>query len=100
MKFYSEKLNQLFETAEDCAKAEKTQAEAEAAKKAKEEEKAAARKTRALEVEEAYKASVEAAKHYQDLLNKFVEDYGSFHMTVRSGDFNPFDGFFFKNLLL
>ena len=93
MKFYSEKLNKLFDTQELCAQAEEEHDKAEAAKKAKEEELAATRKARANEVEEAYKASVEAQKHYQDLLNKFVKDYGSFHMTLRSGDFNPFDGF-------
>lgn len=102
MKFYSEKLDKLFDTQELCAEAEEAHEKAEAEKKAKEEELATARKTRAIEVEAAYKASVEATKHYHDLLDKFVKDYGSFHMTVRTGDFNPFDGFdhLFKSLWL
>ena len=102
MKYLSEKLNKVFDTAEQCAQAEEAHEKAIAEKKAKEEELATARKARAIEVEDAYKTSVEASKHYQELLDKFCKDYGSFHMTLKSGDFNPFDGFdhFFQSFWL
>ena len=111
MKFISEKTNKTYATAEECLAAEKEYDEAIARKKA-EEEKAlierkkketeqklrteklnAERKTRAAEVEKAYQAIIDANKNYHDLLNEFVKDYGSFHMTVHTGDLNPFDSF-------
>ena len=61
--------------------------------KAKKEELAAKRKERATEIEEAYKAVLEASKIYRAKLNEFVRDYGSFHMTLRTGEGNPFDLF-------
>ena len=45
------------------------------------EEKNKVRKTRAQEVEDAYKSAVEAQKKYLELRNKFVKDYGSYHTT-------------------
>ena len=104
MKILSEKTNKWYTTVDECIAAEKAfdeavakeKAEKEKAlaeKKAKEEKLGAERKARANEIEEAYKASCEAYKHYQDLLNAFVKDYGSFHMTVHTGDLNPFDSF-------
>lgn len=104
MKIYSEKTNKEYATVDECVAAEKEFDEAVAKRKAEiqrmeEEKKAKAeklqteRKARAAEVEDAYKASIEAAKHYQDLLDKFVKDYGSFHMTVHTGDLNPFNAF-------
>lgn len=82
MKFYSELLNKLFDSQEDCAKAEEAHkaqvAKAEAEKKAKSEKRAA----RAKEVEEFYKAAIEAKKAYNEKLNAFIKDYGNFHMSV------------------
>ena len=108
MKIYSEKTNKEYATVEDCLAAEKEYDDAIAAKKAEEEkalaeakakreELATARKERATEVEDAYKAVLEAQKVYRQKLDAFVKDYGSFHMTVKTGDGNPFDlfnGFF------
>jgi hypothetical protein len=34
-------------------------------------------------VEEAYKAAREANRKAEGLMNKFVADYGSFHMTLK-----------------
>ena len=104
MKILSDKTNKEYATVEECLAAEKAfdemvakqQAEKEKAlaeKKAKEEKLAAERKARAIEIEAAYKASVESYKHYQELLKNFIHDYGSFHMTVHTGDLNPFDSF-------
>ena len=93
MKILSEKTHKEYATVEECIAAEKEYDEALVAEKAKKEELAAIRKERAAEVEEAYKAILEASKHYREVLNAFVKDYGSFHMTVRTGDGNPFDRF-------
>jgi len=94
MKIFSEKTNQEYSSVEECLAAEKEFDEALAAKKAEEEKLTEARKSRAIEVEEAYKAILEAQKVYREKLDAFIKDYGSFHMTLRTGDFNPFDGFF------
>ena len=45
------------------------------------------------EVEDAYHAAVEANKAYREVLDKFVKDYGSFHMTY-SGTSNLIDDVF------
>ena len=88
MKFYSEQLNKLYDSQEECAKAEeahtKAIADAETKKKALAEE----RTSRAKEVEDAYKAAVEAKKAYDTKLREFLKDYGSFHCTFK--DVDPF----------
>lgn len=71
MKYYSETLKKLFDTTEDLKNAEAKHAESIAAA----EKKRAERSARAKEVEDAYKA-------YKKLLDAFVKDYGSFHMTI------------------
>lgn len=91
MKILSEKTNKYYATVDECLKAEKEFDEAVAAKKAKEEKLTAERKERATEVEKAYKAVIDANKHYHELLDAFVKDYGSFHMTLHTGDLNPFN---------
>jgi hypothetical protein len=81
MKYYSEKLNKFFDNDEACLKAEeafdKKKADEELRQKKLKEERAA----RAKEVEEAYKAIVDAKTKYAELKNKFIADYGSFHQT-------------------
>ena len=93
MKILSEKTNKYYATVDECLAAEKAFDEAAAKKKAEEEKLKATRKERANEVENAYKASIEANKHYRELLDAFIKDYGSFHMTVHTGNLNPFDSF-------
>lgn len=86
MKYYSETLNKVFENEKDCLNAEKEyKAKVEAEEKRK-KELADSRKTRAKEVEDAYKAVIDAQKHYNELKNKFVDDFGSFHMTFSTTD--------------
>ena len=110
MKILSDKTNKEYATVEECLAAEKAfdemvakqQAEKEKAlaeQKAKEEKLAAERKARATEVEDAYIAVLGADRHYQELLSAFVKDYGSFHMTLHTGNLNPFNSFthFFDN---
>lgn len=113
MKIISEKTNKEYASVEECLAAEKEFDDAIAAEKAakekalveakaKKEQLAAVRKERAAEVEAAYKAVTEAQKHFREVLNAFTKDYGSFHMTLRTGDGNPFDLFnhFFDNFWL
>lgn len=75
MKYYSEKLNKIFDKPEDLKDAER----AYEAKEAEEKAKKAQRSKRAKEVEDAW-------DHYVKLLNDFIKDYGSFHDTKRSTD--------------
>lgn len=84
MKYLSEVTGKTYESAEACETAEaQFVAEQKAAQKAA-EEKAIARKERAAEVNEAFKAAEEAKNHYIELRNKFVEDYGSYHFTYNT----------------
>ena len=87
MKYYSETLNKVFENENDCLNAEK-----EYKAKVEEEEKhkkelADSRKVRAKEVEDAYRAVIDAQKHYHELLTNFCKEYGSFHCTINSEDY-------------
>lgn len=88
MKYFSEKLNKMFDSEDACAEAEsaheKAMAEAEAKKKALADERA----NRAKEVEDLYKLAVEAKQNYDAKLREFLKDYGSFHLTFR--DVDPF----------
>lgn len=106
MVIFSEKTNKKYASVDECLADEqvfdKEQAERKAAAekalaeaKAKKEELAKTRKERAQEVEEAYKSILDAQKNYRKVLDAFVRDYGSFHMTLRTGEGNPFD--FFEN---
>lgn len=89
MKYYSEKLNKVFDDVKSLEDEEKA-LEAKEAEKAK---LAETKKERAHEIEEAYKKTVEARKQakeiiekadeeYDTLVHKFVKDFGSYHMTV------------------
>jgi len=92
MKYFSEKLNKVFDTEKACVEAEdahdKEVAEKEAKQKALTEERA----TRAKNVEDLYKQAVEAKAAYDKELRAFLDDYGSFHCTLKNVD--PFFGFF------
>ena len=125
MKFYSEKLNKLFDSEELCVKAEKEAIQAEnrervlrerkaAEEKEKKEKEAAERKAMAAEIEEARKTMLkvqknckeqidEAQKDYRNKINAFVKKYGSYHWSSNSADDVPtlFDIFnpFFKDFL-
>jgi len=81
MKYVSEITKKAYNTEQECLDAEKAFKEAEAKALAEKEKKTAERSARAKEVEEAYKASIEANKRYNELVNQFIQDYGSFHMT-------------------
>ena len=77
MKYYSEKLKKIYDTVEDLQAAEKEYDEAHAAEIAKAKE----RKARADEIDAARKDLIKAQKKYDGLINKFIEDFGSYHAT-------------------
>ena len=94
MKIYSEELKKLFDTVEECEKAEAAHRKAEEEKKAAEQKKAENRKVRAKEVEDALKAAAEARANYEKLLAAFCKDYGSFHYSFTDDDdFDIFEFF-------
>lgn len=87
MKYYSETLNKVFENEKDCLNAEKEyKAKVEAEEKRKKDLADFRRVLRAKEVEDAYKAVIDAQKHCNELKNRFVDDFGSFHMTFSTTD--------------
>lgn len=90
MKFYSEITKQLYDDEKALAKAEQEVADKKAAEeKARKEAEAkkaslkADREKRAKEVEDAFKVASGAQENASKLLNAFVKDYGSFHMTMK-----------------
>ena len=94
MRIFSKKTNKEYKTVEDCLKAEKEFDEALALEKAKKQKLAEDKKARATEVEEAWKAVREANRKYVELKNKFINDYGAFHMTFKDKDDNTWESLF------
>lgn len=92
MRFVSDITGKIYPTEKDCLVAEKAfveeQKKAEAEKKALAEQK----KVRAAEVAEAYKAIEAAQKHYIELRNTFVKDYGYYHATFSNDEEQPIQG--------
>lgn len=74
MKFYSDVTNKTYETVDELKEAEVA---AEAAR-VQEEERLQKRATREKELEDAYRVILEDKKKYTELLEKFIEDYGSY----------------------
>lgn len=98
MKFYGDLTKKLYNTMEDCEKAEKKfKAKLDEAE-AKKKELADAKAARAKEVTEAYKRVREAQKEYEKLRGAFIQDYGFFHLTYTDKDertpFSIFEDFF------
>ena len=93
MKYFGERTNKLYDTAEACEKAEfeakekenreKILAERKAAElKAKKEQEAAERKAMATEVDKARKVMVAAQKAYREAIENFVKRYGTYHYST------------------
>lgn len=100
MKFYSEITKQLYDDEKTLAKAEQEIADKKAAKeKARKEAEVkkaslkADREKRAKEVEDAFKVANTAQDNANKLLNAFVKDYGSFHMTMKKDTPSLFDSY-------
>lgn len=95
MTIISEKTGKTYESVEACLEDEKKfDREVEEAEN-KKKELANSRKERAKEVEDAYDARLEADKLYRERLNKFIDDYGSFHMTINTEVEDPYSIFDF-----
>ena len=96
MKYFSEKTKKFYDDVKACEDAEAA-FDAEQARIAEEKKKLAEeRKERAKEIEDAYnkwqnseKISYEDKKHFLELRNAFIKDYGSFHMTVNKAEAIP-----------
>lgn len=86
MKIYSELLDVLFNSVEECAAAEKEYERKELEKKQSAEKKSAERKARAEAVEAARIAVRDAEKEYAKLLEAFIADYGAYHWTTSNID--------------
>ena len=82
MKYYSDKTKKIYDTVEQLQTAETEYDKAHAAEIAKQKE----RKARAEEINKARKELVNAQNRYNDLINKFVKDYGSYHATYTDGE--------------
>ena len=89
MKFYSEKLNKMYDSAAEVVKAEEAYDKKLAEEKAKKEELANTRKARADEVEKLFADAREAQKKANDALTAFCKDYGAFHKTYKEGETVP-----------
>jgi len=100
MKYYSEKLNKVFDTERECMEAEFKVKEQEnlariqkekalREEKEKKEALAAERKAMADKVETARKAYLEAQKAYRNELEAFCKKYGTYHYTVTDADEVP-----------
>lgn len=106
MKYYSEKLNKFYNTADECERAEFEAKEKENLEKIKKErelalakeqkEKALAeRKAAAEKVDTARKEYLEAQKTYRAELEGFCKKYGTYHYSTNNADEIPnlFDWF-------
>lgn len=80
MKYYSEKLKKIYDTEADVEEAEKQFDLA----KVEEDKKKNERKARYQQVMDAYKKVDEEKKKADELLSKFIKDYGGFHTTITS----------------
>ena len=84
MKYYSEITNRTYNTEKECIEAEQAIVKAREEKKAKEEKLSKERAERAKIVDEKRVAYVKALEDYREEVQKFVKDYGSYHMSYSS----------------
>lgn len=82
MKYYSDKTKKLYDSVELLNEAEMAYDEAHAAELKKAEQK----KQAAEAIKAARKAVIDAQSRYNELVNQFIKDYGSYHETYRDGD--------------
>ena len=90
MKFYSEALNRLFDTEKELLEKETLYVKEQKEKKEREKKLIDEKRARANEVTEAYSKVREMQKTYIKLKNKFIQDYGYFHMSYRDIDDIPY----------
>lgn len=95
MKFYSEKTKKFYDTDKECLDAELELEATEKEKKEMAEKLEAERKTRVEEIKAAYQKVSDAQKEAEELIKKFVEDYGSLQISGTADFFRLFDSLFF-----
>ena len=86
MKYFSEKLNKVFESEKECVEAENKFELAKQEKEEKEKRLTQERKERAHEIEAQYKKIMDDRKEYRKMVDDFIRDYGSFHCTFKSNE--------------
>lgn len=79
MKFYGENTKKLYDSAEECQKAEEALVNAQ-------KEKTERRKIQAKLVDEKRKAYEVARKEYHQVLDDFCKEFGSYHFTYNNKD--------------
>ena len=79
MQYYSKVLKKLFDTEEDCLAAEDKYEQYLVRAEQEKKEKEIAKESRKKEVEEAYKALVEARKTYDTKVKNYIKDYGYYY---------------------
>lgn len=80
MKYYSEKTKKLYET-EEILRDEEAKYDLE---HEKELALKAQRAERAKEIEKAYEKAAAAKREADELMNKFIKEYGSYHYTQKN----------------
>lgn len=91
--YYSKLTKKVYDSYDDFSRAEEEYEKAHQKEIALKEEK----KSRADEIDKAYEDMRKAIDHYNELVNKFVKDYGSYHKTYSNFIRTPsdlFDWFF------
>ena len=78
-RFYSDITNKLYDSMDDLEEAEKKIIAKREEKRVAEQKRADERKARAQEIDELQKTYVDARKAYTEALEKFCNDYGTFH---------------------
>ena len=87
MYYVNEYTNQKYENANDCLAAEREYKAKQEKEEYEKKRQAAERKAAADKVEAARKAMNEAQSAYKKELEAFCKKYGSYHQTVKSGEF-------------
>ena len=88
MKFYSEITKKFYPTIDECEAAEREAEKQKKEEKAKKDRLSAERKARANEITEALKKVYEDCNKYQNLVKDFVKDYGSYHYSITTDNYN------------
>lgn len=97
MKYISELTNKIYDTIEECEKADKALLEERAAAEEKRKAREAEKQSRQKDVEEAYANLAAARKHYDELRDAFLKDYGTLHMSFSKTGKNIGDTFFWSS---
>lgn len=90
MKYYSEVTKKVYGSIKDLDIAEDEYNKQLKAEEIKKKE----RESKAKRVEEAFKKARDAQKEANTLLSDFIEEYGSYHTTLKDNSIMPYDSLF------